>query len=158
MHTLYILLLTIGVICLVSRLSGDPQGHSRWTYPSGPDPLRTHLPRPDLDPILTRKGRFQVQIGSKSGLRGGVGGVGAREVGPAGMALWVRPKVLSLVSHSAGICATAQLRYTPIRVVYGVTQCVPPCVANAFAVRPVFAREARELGAADSRICSRGTI
>ena len=26
---------------------------------SGPDPLRTPPPRPDLDPILTRKGRFQ---------------------------------------------------------------------------------------------------
>ena len=68
-------------------ISGDLQGHVRWTCPSGPDPLRTALPRPDLDPILIRKGRFQVKIRSKSGLRGGVHrGLGQEGVGPAGMA------------------------------------------------------------------------
>ena len=49
---------------LVSRLSGGPTG------PSQPDlPLSPEHVRPDLDwtQIVTRKGRFQVQIRSKSG-------------------------------------------------------------------------------------------
>ena len=33
---------------------------------------------------------------------------------------------------------------------------VPPCVAKTCALRPVFARVALELGAADPRICSKG--
>ena len=34
----------------------DLQGHPGQTYPSGPDPLWTPLPGPDLDLIWTRKG------------------------------------------------------------------------------------------------------
>ena len=79
------------IFTVMSRLSGDLQGHSRWTYPSGPDPIQTHPPRPDLDSILTRKGQFQVQTRSKSGpnqvCAEVFGGVGARGVGLAGMAL-----------------------------------------------------------------------
>ena len=71
-----------------SRLSGDLQGHDSRTYPLWARPPPTHPPRPDLDPNLTRKGRLQVKIGSKSGLHRGVRrGVGARGVGPAGRAL-----------------------------------------------------------------------
>ena len=62
--------------------------------PARPTPLAPtlseHLPQ---DPIWNRKGRFQVQIGPKSGAGGGVSErVGARGVGPAGMALYVPRK------------------------------------------------------------------
>ena len=68
----------------------------RRTYPSGPDPLRTPPARPDsepiFDPIRTRKGGFQVRIGSTSvrtrPSRGrGSEGVGSRGVSLAGKAL-----------------------------------------------------------------------
>ena len=56
-----------------SRLSEELQSLPSESYPSGPDPLWT--PRPggrDFDLIRTRNPPFHVQIGSKSGLGGGV--------------------------------------------------------------------------------------
>ena len=79
---------------------------------SGPDPLRTPYPDliwtrygPDFDPIRTRKGGLQVRIGPKSGqnrVRSRFGargseGVGSRGVGPAGKALQLLRKVLTLM-------------------------------------------------------------
>ena len=65
---------------LVSRLFGDLQGHAGRTYPSGPDPLSTPPPGPDLDLIWTRFRPKIALFGSKSGPGGGV----ERGSGPEG--------------------------------------------------------------------------
>ena len=74
------------------KILGDPQGHPSQTYPSGPDPLQTAPPGPDLDLIWNRKRRFQVKIRPKSGLGRGV----RRGSGPKGRSSSPRRKVLKL--------------------------------------------------------------